>query len=119
MKAVTYCRVSTKEQVQNLSLPTQRRACREYCQQHRIELLQEFEEAGEVAKAVDRPEFQKLLEYCRINKGKIQFVVVYNLSRFSRGSYDHAVVRTLLLRVGVAVRSVSEPLTDDAVGKLK
>src|SRR5262245_31817237 len=30
MKAVIYCRVSTKEQTQNLSLPTQPKACREY-----------------------------------------------------------------------------------------
>ena len=29
--AVIYARVSTKEQTENLSLPTQLRACEEYC----------------------------------------------------------------------------------------
>ena len=29
--AVIYVRVSTKEQTENLSLPTQLRACEEYC----------------------------------------------------------------------------------------
>ena len=32
--AVIYVRVSTKEQTENLSLPTQLRACEEYCQRH-------------------------------------------------------------------------------------
>jgi len=30
--AIIYVRVSTKEQTENLSLPTQLRACEEYCE---------------------------------------------------------------------------------------
>jgi hypothetical protein len=48
----------------------------------------------------------------------VQFVVVYNVTRFSRNAYDHAVIRTLLLRLGVTLRSVNEPISDDPVGKL-
>ena len=109
MRAAIYIRVSTREQAHNLSLPTQLRACREYCERNDIEVADVFEDAGESAKTTDRPEFQRLLAYCRTNKGRVQLVVVYNVTRFSRNTYDHSFVRTLLLRHGVTLRSVSEP----------
>jgi DNA invertase Pin-like site-specific DNA recombinase len=110
--------VSTKEQAQNLSLPTQLRACREYCSRHGLKVVAVFEDAGESAKTTDRPEFKRLLEYCRTKKGQVEVLVVYNVTRFARNAYDHAIVRTLLHRLGVSLRSVNEPIGDDSVGKL-
>jgi site-specific DNA recombinase len=40
--AVIYIRVSTKEQTENLSLPTQLRACEEYCQREGFDVLARF-----------------------------------------------------------------------------
>ena len=40
--AVIYVRVSTKEQTENLSLPTQPRACEEYCRRQGYEVLERF-----------------------------------------------------------------------------
>ena len=45
--AVIYVRVSTKEQTENLSLPTQLRACEEYCPRQGYEILERFHEEGE------------------------------------------------------------------------
>src|SRR5512139_1545072 len=87
--AVIYVRVSTKEQTENLSLPTQLRACEEYCRRQGYEVLERFHEEGESAKTADRSQLQVLLKYCRTNKGKIHFVVVYNLTRFAREKFDH------------------------------
>jgi len=67
LRAVIYCRVSTKEQTQNLSLPTQEGVCRDYCEQNGFECDRVFVDAGESAKTTDRPEFQQLLTYCREN----------------------------------------------------
>lgn len=117
MRAVIYCRVSTKEQTHNLSLPTQQKACIEHCQRHGFEVDRIFVEEGESAKTADRPEFQRMLTYCRQNKGRIHFVVVYSLSRFARDKYDHFVVRTLLHGFGVSLRSVTEPIDDSSTGK--
>ena len=117
MKAVIYCRVSSKEQVNNLSLATQLDACRRYCEQHGFEVAAVFEDAGESAKTTDRPQFMRMLEYCRVHKKQIQVAVFYNLSRFCRNAFDHAYVKTLLLKLGVSLRSVTEPITDDSVGK--
>lgn len=82
--AVIYIRVSTKEQTENLSLPTQLRACEEYCHREGFEILERFKEEGESAKTADRTELQRLLTFCRTNKGKVHFVVVFNLTRFAR-----------------------------------
>jgi hypothetical protein len=59
--AVIYLRVSTKEQTENLSLPTQLRACEEYCRREGYEILERFREEGESAKTADRPQLQRLL----------------------------------------------------------
>jgi site-specific DNA recombinase len=84
MRAVIYCRVSTKDQVRNLSLPTQEKTCREYCKRSSYDVDKIFVERGESAKTADRTELKKLLTYCRENKGRLHAVVVYSLSRFAR-----------------------------------
>ena len=60
--AVIYVRVSTKEQTVNLSLPTQLKACEEYCQRQGFHVLARFREEGESAKTADRTALQKLLQ---------------------------------------------------------
>ena len=98
--AVIYVRVSTKEQTENLSLPTQLRACEEYCRREGYEVVERFREEGESAKTADRTELQKLLNYCRTHKGKVHFVIVYNLTRFAREKFDHFALRALLKSLG-------------------
>jgi len=116
--AVIYVRVSTKEQTENLSLPTQLRACEEYCRRQGFEILQRFHEQGESAKTTDRSELQNLLKYCRTHKGKVHFVIVYNLTRFAREKYDHFALRAHLKSLGISLRSATEPIDDTSTGKL-
>ena len=116
--AVIYVRVSTKEQTENLSLPTQLRACEEYCRRQGYEVLERFHEEGESAKTTDRSQLQSLLTYCRLNKGRVHFVVVFNLTRFARDKYDHFALRSLLQSLGISLRSATEPIDDTSTGKL-
>jgi DNA invertase Pin-like site-specific DNA recombinase len=116
--AVIYVRVSTKEQTENLSLPTQLRACEEYCRRQGYEILERFHEEGESAKTTDRSQLQNLLKYCRTRKGKVHFVVVYNLTRFAREKYDHFALRAHLKSLGISLRSATEPIDDTSAGKL-
>ena len=115
--AVIYVRVSTKEQTENLSLPTQLRACEEYCREG-FEVLERFKEEGESAKTTDRSELQNLLKYCRTHKGKVHFVIVYNLTCFAREKYDHFALRAHLKSLGISLRSATEPIDDTSTGKL-
>ena len=116
--AVIYVRVSTKEQTENLSLPTQLRACEEYCRRQGYDVLERFHEEGESAKTTDRSQLQALLKYCRTHKGKVHFVVVYNLTRFAREKYDHFALRAHLKSLGISLRSATEPIDDTSTGKL-
>jgi site-specific DNA recombinase len=116
--AVIYVRVSTKEQTENLSLPTQLRACEEYCRRQGYEIFERFHEEGESAKTTDRSQLQNLLKYCRTRKGKVHFVVVYNLTRFPREKYDHFALRAHLKSLGISLRSAIEPIDDTSTGKL-
>jgi site-specific DNA recombinase len=118
MRAVIYCRVSTKDQVKNLSLSTQQEACEEFCGRNCWQILQVFVEKGESAKTADRTELQRLLTFCRENRGRVQFVVVYSLNRFSRDKLAHHTLRALLAGFGVTLRSVTEPIDDSPTGKL-
>ena len=116
--AVVYVRVSTKEQTENLTLTTQLKACEDYCERLAFHILARFREEGESAKTADRTELQKLLQFCRKNKGAVQFVVVFNLTRFARDKYDHIALRAHLKSLGISLRSATEPIDDTSTGKL-
>jgi DNA invertase Pin-like site-specific DNA recombinase len=62
LKAVIYTRVSTEEQAKNLSLETQQRECRDYCERNGYTVDRVFEERGASAKTTVRPEFQAMLD---------------------------------------------------------
>src|SRR5947199_6075919 len=116
--AAIYVRVSTKEQTENLSLPTQLKACAEYCERQGFQVLANFREEGESAKTADRTELQKRLQFCRKNKGTVHFVVAFNLTRFAREKYDHFALRAHLKSLGISLRSATEPIDDTSTGKL-
>src|SRR5436309_1938657 len=97
--AVIYVRVSTKEQTENLSLPTQLRACEEYCRRQAYEILERFHE-GESAKTTDRSQLQNLLTFFRLNKGRVHFAL-----------------RSHLQSLGISLRSATEPIDDTSTGK--
>ena len=118
MRDVIYCRVSTKEQLQNLSLDTQQKTCTEFCSRQGWTVDRVFVEKGESAKTADRTELKNLLTHCREHRGRIHCVVVYAVNRFARDQYDHSVLRLQLQRLGVTLRSATEPIDDSSTGKL-
>ena len=59
-----------------------------------------------------------MLKYCRTHKGKVHFVVVYNLTRFAREKYDHFALHAHLKSLGISLRSATEPIDDTSTGKL-
>jgi site-specific DNA recombinase len=116
LNAVIYCRVSTDEQVGNLSLPTQEQRCLSFCSQHGWPVIEVFREEGQSAKTTHRPAFQQMLQYCGDPSKGVGFVVVNDLSRFSRNTADHITTRVALHAEGVALRSVCEPIDETSSG---
>lgn len=117
-KAVIYCRVSTKEQVdEGNSLSTQEKICREYAIKQSFDIANIFVEQGESAKTADRTELQKLLTYCADKKNAVKAVIIYKLDRLSRNTDDYSQIRLLLRRYGVEIKSTSEFFENTPVGR--
>jgi hypothetical protein len=48
-----------------------------------------------------------VLTFCRLNKGRVYFVVVFNLTRFARDKDDHFELRSHLQSLGISLRSAT------------
>ena len=116
-QAVIYCRVSTKDQVENNSLEIQEKACRDYCRRTGLEVDEIFIDKGESAKTTERPQFKEMIKYCDKNKKRIGWVVVYAFDRFSRDTLSHLVERLNLNKLGIELRSATQPIDDSPAGK--
>ena len=117
-KAVLYCRVSTKEQVdEGNSLSTQEKICRDYATKNDYDVASVFVEQGESAKTADRTELKKLLNYCADKKHDIKAVIIYKLDRLSRSTDDYSYIRLFLKRYGVEIKSTTEHFDNNPVGR--
>ena len=115
--AVVYVRVSSARQVENFSLDTQERLCRDYCAAQGWPVALVFREQGESARSADRTELQRMLTHCREHRGEVGAVMVHSLSRWSREQRDHHALRGLLTAWGITLRSATEPISDDPAGE--
>ena len=83
--ALIYTRVSSSEQVDGQSLEVQLEKCREYAAKHSYTVLSEFGGSYESAKSdKERKEFNRMLTFIRKSKIKVDVVIVFSTSRFSR-----------------------------------
>jgi site-specific DNA recombinase len=118
--AVLYIRVSTTEQASsNYSLPTQEAKERNFCRQQGLPVHKIFADKESARTADDRPEFKKMLAYCRQHRKEISHVVVSDLSRLARNVLDQGQTIVELTELGIQLVSVDEPnLDDSAAGRL-
>jgi site-specific DNA recombinase len=117
---ILYIRVSSNEQATKaLNLENQEGSCREHCQREDWQVIEKFVDRHSARNAVDRPEFQRMLAYCRQHPGKIRYLIVFDLSRFARDVADQGMAIAELERCGVELKSVREPNIDRTpAGKL-
>ena len=117
-RAVIYCRVSTKEQVEEgNSLVSQEKICKDYATKHNYEIVRVFIEQGESAKNADRTELKKLIGYCTDKKNKIEIAIAYKIDRVARNIDDYRFIRTKLKEYGVEIKSTSEFFEDTPTGR--
>lgn len=113
--AALYLRVSTEEQVSNLSLDVQEQGCRAACEREGWPVVAVFREEGASAKTLERPELQRLLAAAGRPGSKIGRIVVYRLDRLSRSQQDFYVLRHTLARHGVQLVSASEKIDEQSI----
>ena len=90
--AVTYQRVSTKEQAttggrdEGFSIPAQREANRRKAETLGAQVVAEFVDAGESARSTKRPELQRMLDY--ITTHQVTYCIVHKVDRLARNRLD-------------------------------
>lgn len=102
--AVIYCRVSTKEQVQNYSLDIQEKACREWCAERGYPVVRVFREEGRSGTTSDRDALNEMIEFCEDKRNGIAFAVFHVVDRMMRNFLEHFTTKARILQAGVKVR---------------
>ena len=110
--AIIYTRVSTDEQAQKgYSLRDQAAKLERYCSDKEIEIVKHFQDDFS-AKTFERPEFKKLVEFVKKNRGVINKLIVIKWDRFARNMEAALNMISLLLQYGVTVEAIEQPLDD-------
>jgi site-specific DNA recombinase len=110
LNAVIYTRVSSKEQLDNLSLETQLKGCDEFAKKNGYEVCERFGGTYESAMSDERKQFVNMINYVKRAKQKISYIIVYSIERFSRTG-DNAIWLSRQLRaLGVTIVSVTQPI---------
>lgn len=107
-RAVIYQRVSSKEQEDGFSPETQLERCYEWAERHNYEVVKSFEGEHESAKTdASRKRFNTMLKFVKDKKNRIDAVIVYSTSRFSRtGTKSFSIVDELMEK-GIPVFSAT------------
>jgi site-specific DNA recombinase len=119
-RAAIYIRVSTDQQArEGESIPAQRQRLRDWAHAHGYQVVAEYCDAGESARAADRPEFVRMLKDARSGDREFDTILVWKWDRFARNVDDATIYKGLLRRqLGVDLKAVGDPESEGAVGVL-
>lgn len=118
MKAIIVTRFSDDKQRGGTSTEVQEQTCRRFCSDNQYEVIAIKKFEAESAKASNTERVRKLLEFCRKYKGRADVLVVYKLDRFARDMGLHYFLKTELLKLGLSLKSATEPIDNTPAGKL-
>lgn len=111
--AVIYARFSSDKQREE-SIDGQIRECKAFAASSDITIVGTYVDRAMSARTDHRPGFLKMIKDSA--KGTFDYVIVYQLDRFSRSRYDSAVYKNRLKKNGVKVLSAKENIKDDPSG---
>ncbi|MFV0375367.1 recombinase family protein [Microbacterium sp.] len=120
--AVTYQRVSTKEQAakggrdEGFSIPAQREANGRKAEALGARIVAEFVDAGESARSADRPDLKRMLDY--IASHQVKYCIVHKVDRLARNRLDDVEIHHALLDAGVKLVSATENIDETPSGML-
>ena len=87
MNVGIYVRVSTEEQRDfGYSIDAQIREINEYCEKRNLRIIDTYNDAGNSAKDLNRPEMERMIK--DIKNGKINCVISMKVDRLTREGYD-------------------------------
>ena len=112
-KGVIYARYSSDKQ-RDESIEGQIRECKAYAEREGIIITHIYTDRALSARTDHRPEFRQMIDDAK--KHNFEYVIVYQLDRFSRSREDSALYKAVLKRNGVKVISAKENISSDPAG---
>lgn len=122
-RAVTYLRVSTKDQArrdgnpEGYSLPTQRQTAGAKAESLGAVVVDEYLDADTGTRTDKRPAMQALLERIRVDRD-VDYVIVFKLDRWARNAREDLVNDFILETAGAGLVSCSEPIDRSNAGRM-
>ena len=123
--AVSYLRVSTAGQAsrgggddEGFSIPAQREANKRKALSMGALVGKEFVDRGASARSAARPELQKMLEYIKENRERVDYLIVHKVDRLARNRGDDVDITRALAEAGVQLVSASESIDNTPAGML-
>ena len=111
MNVIIYCRVSSDEQVEGTSLDVQEERLKVYCERKGYNIIDIPHREDESGKTFEkRPIIQSIMKYIRSHKGQVDKLLVLRWNRYSRDLFSACENLGVLMRLGVEVNSIEEPL---------
>lgn len=123
-RAVSYLRVSTREQAERggreegFSIPAQRDANKKKAQAVGAMVVKEFVERGVSGTSTNRPALQEMLRYLEAEQGNIDYVIVHKLDRLARNRADDVTLNQRFNELGIRLVSTSENIDQTPGGIL-
>ena len=120
--AVSYLRVSTKEQAskggrdEGFSIPAQREANLRKARELNAIITEEFVDAGESARKADRPELMRMIQY--VKRNRVAYCIVHKVDRLARNRADDVTIHLALQEAGVMLVSATENIDETPSGML-
>lgn len=111
--AVIWTRVSSSQQLDNLSLDTQEKACRDFAARNGIEIDDVMGKTNESAKKEGKL-YNEMITYVSRHR-HINTILVYSYDRFSRAGAEAIITKAYLKSKGINVVSVTQPIDNDTI----
>lgn len=109
-KVAIYARYSSSKQREQ-SIEGQMRVCRAFCVTKNWDVVKVYIDRAKSGRTDNRPEFQHMLSDAQYKLFDI--VLVYQLDRFARNTFDSRKNENYLSKYGVRVMSATEPVTSE------
>lgn len=108
-RAIIYTRVSTDEQNNGYSPADQKDKLLKYSEHNQIEVVG-FYHDDESGKSFDRPEWIKIMQFIKKNRGYVDNIYFIKWDRFSRNVAEAYITIRDLKKLGVEAQAIEQPL---------
>lgn len=116
--ALIATRYSDHKQDGSTSTEVQVDTCSSYCKKQKFKIIGHHKVEAESAKASNTSRIIELLDFCKQHEGKAKYLIVFKVNRFARDVTSHYFLKSQLLKIGIVLRSATEPIDESPTGEL-